>query len=356
MRLIRQLPVVLLLLLLGQSRTAAQELLWSADFVGFFDNREYKSEYQQSQTLFATRISPEIGIGLDGNRHRIMAGVSWIQPLGSSINESMVRPTAYYRYVGSSFRMSIGAFPRTQLLASQSDAFVYDSLRYFRPNIQGALFQYSGRNGYAEAYIDWRSMQTRNRREAFLIGLQGEFRSGVWLAGGEVQMNHLARTKGAPESISVMDDILLHPTVGLNLSRCTPLDSLALRVGYLLGLQRNRGIGTWHHPQGGTADLVLQWRWLGLKNTLYVGQNQYPFYPEFGPLLNQGDPFYQARFYNCTRLYAYLFRNPYVNCLASFNIHCNAGKTDLQQQLVVRVYVDRHTWKHKPERLLPNIF
>ena len=68
-------------------------------------------------------------------------------------------------------------------------------------------------------------------------------------------MNHLARSKNATEGQSVTDDMVAHPYVGLNLTRfVSPLDSLTIQCGYLLSLERNRGIGTWHHPQGISGD------------------------------------------------------------------------------------------------------
>lgn len=353
--------ISMLFLIIGSTPIKAQRLYWETDFVGFFDNREYKSDHQYSQTLFGSRLSPEIGIGTKDGRFRLMALASWIQPIDATIKNSTVEAGAYFRHISPQFKMSFGIFPRTQLIEQLPDVMLYDSLLYFSPHIRGALFQYQHNNGYIEAYVDWRSMQTERKREAFLLSLKGRYNGKFLFAGGNVMMNHLARTKNAPEGMSVIDDILLNPYIGIDLSHRTLLDSLSVKCGYLIGLERNRGIGDWQAPQGFLSEIVLEWRFLGIKNILYAGEHQQPFYPIFGALLNQGDPFYQTDFYNRTNVYCYLFRNHFVNCLASVNLHCSNCTVDLQQQLVVRMNLNNlsaNSLKKKNQKRiwLKNIF
>lgn len=145
----------------------AQEVAWSVDMTAFFDNREYSYSKVESQTFFGTRLSPEIGLRM-GNSS-IMAGASWVQPIDGSTQNARIHPTAYYRYQSSRFRMSMGMFPRTQLLENVPAILQYDSLTYFRPNIAGALFQYVHPKGFAELYADWRQVQTEVKREAFMV-------------------------------------------------------------------------------------------------------------------------------------------------------------------------------------------
>ncbi|MCP9610767.1 hypothetical protein [Coprobacter tertius] len=343
----RYIYITVFLLTLPFGKIGAQDLLWNVDFTGFFDNREYKFSKQLSQTFFGTRLSPEIGIGVLNNKHRIMAGASWIQPFGANKRESSVDFTAYYRYQQPDFCMSFGAFPRTQLIESLPEVLQYDSLTYFRPNIMGALFQYIGKKGFAELYIDWRQMQTENRREAFIIVGSGRWQPGLFFLGGHAVMNHLARSKNAGPDQSVMDDMVLYPYVGVDFARLTPLSELSLKAGYLLSLERHRGIGVWHHPQGFISELKVQWRFIGVKNTLYAGGEQMPFYDSFGSQLNQGDPFYRSKFYNRTDIYCYIFHNRYVNCKASFNLHATSENISSQQQLTVRFYLDSFSWKSR---------
>lgn len=342
--------LILTILSVLSSGIMAQDILWDVDLTGFFDNREYKYPGQTSQTFFGTRLSPEIGIGVLNNKHRIMVGGSWIQPMGAKKDEGSLDLTAYYHYESPKFKMSFGSFARTQLIETLPAFLQYDSLTIFRPNITGALFQYIGHKGYGEIYIDWRQMQTEKRREAFIIVGSGRWQPGIFYAGGNIVMNHLARSKNATEGQSVTDDMVVHPYVGLNLTRfVSPLDSLTIQCGYLLSLERNRGIGTWHHPQSITAEMLAEWRFIGLKNTFYAGGNQQPFYPQLGSQLNQGDPFYQAKLYNRTDIYFYFFRNRFVNCMASVNFHTTRSHVDLQQQLIVRFNLNNESWKKRNE-------
>ena len=150
--------LILTILSVLSSGIMAQDILWDVDLTGFFDNREYKYPGQTSQTFFGTRLSPEIGIGVLNNKHRIMVGGSWIQPMGAKKDEGSLDLTAYYHYESPKFKMSFGSFARTQLIETLPAFLQYDSLTIFRPNITGALFQYIGHKGYGEIYIDWRQM------------------------------------------------------------------------------------------------------------------------------------------------------------------------------------------------------
>ncbi len=346
----KRLHIVATLLLLATCLPVwAQRVAWSVDMIGFFDNREYDYDKVKSQTIFGTRLSPEIGIEI--SKSRVMAGISWVQPIDGSTRMAKVHPTVYYRYNSSRFKMSVGMFPRTQLLENTPAILQYDSLTYFRPNLAGALFQYVHRKGFMETYVDWRQVQTQEQREAFLIAFNGRWQPLPYLfAGGNLVMNHLARTRKAGNPYSVTDNLIVSPYVGMDLSSYTPLDTLTLKVGYHLSLDRLRSEGTWHHPQGVLIDLLAEWRFLGLRNTFYAGGAQMPLYPLLGAQLNQGDPFYQSPTYNRTDIYAYIFRKSYLNCLVSCNFHYTPGHFDLQQQLTLRFYLDEKKWQEHKQK------
>ena len=76
--------LVLFLLFAGiYTQVHAQTFSYDVDFITYFDNREYQSALQPSQTIFGTRLSPEIGAIFNdslGGTHKLMAGVSYIQP------------------------------------------------------------------------------------------------------------------------------------------------------------------------------------------------------------------------------------------------------------------------------------
>ena len=350
--------IAILCLLVGTVSVSAQKLLWSAEVVPYFDNREYTYQRMQSGTLFATRLTPTVGVGF-GN-HGIVAGISWIQPIDSHIELSRFKPVIYYRYDTPAFAMSMGLFPRTQLIEPLDDFLQTDSLAFFSPNIQGALFQHRSHLGYVEALVDWRGIPTEKTREAFMIVAQGRIHITPWLfAGGAVAMNHLARAKNeSPENVThVTDNVMIRPYVGVDFSHRTVLDSLTLRCGYLTTLDRERGVTSWLTSHAFVADLTVEWRFLGLRDKFYYGSAAQPLYDKFQYTLYQGEAYYSTPWHNRLDVYAYIFRNSFVNCFASLNFHFTPGCVGLQQQLVVRAYINQDfKQREKNKEKIRNIF
>lgn len=190
------------------------KLLYNVDFLFFFDNREYdKSPYQRSQTLLGARLSPEIGVGIADSTigsHRLMFGCSYIQPIGANYKDAHVLPTVYYQFNKRGFGAHLGMIPFTKMIEDMPDYLMYDSITYFHPNIQGALFNYRDKRGFVEAMADWRGMWSKDTREAFRVTLNGRYNYKWFFVGGRAMMNHLACY--APEtdapSVGVCDDLL----------------------------------------------------------------------------------------------------------------------------------------------------
>lgn len=246
----------------GIHALAQQQFVWSIDAGSVFENREGDDYYSPDQTITFTRLSPEVGISLLGGKHRIMGGVSWYQPLGNGWKGYKLSPTVYYSYVSPSWRISLGMLPRTQLIEQLPTVLMSDSLRYTEPNIRGALIQYLHRRGFMELALDWRSLQTDTQREAFSVYFHGRWNPtwALWL-GGRLQVNHLAKTSNPTPDQNVNDDITVNPYVGLDLARFTPqLDSLTVRAGIMLQLERDRGTGAWQKPYGLIVDATAEWR------------------------------------------------------------------------------------------------
>ena len=328
---------------IGEVGNGNVKFLYNVDFTTYFDNREYRSPYQIPQTIFSFRLSPEIGIGLKdklGGNHRFIAGVHYTQPLGGNWADVRFTPTAYYQFGIKGFSVALGAIPFKERHEAMPDWLMYDSIAYAHPNIQGALLSYSSRHGFAEFMCDWRGSQTPERREMFRLVLNGRYHYKWLNIGGYGQINHRAGFAAPHPYEGVCDDIYINPQIGFDVSDYTPMDSLALRVGYILGIQNRRASGTSKMPQGIMLELYANWRFIGLKNTFYYGDDLMPYYAEFGSDLNQGDPFYRSNLYNRTDLFLYLYRNSFVNCYFSWNFHYDSIKLQHQQQLIVCFSLD----------------
>lgn len=319
------------------------KFLYNVDFAAYFDNREYSGKYQTPQTIFSFRLSPEIGVGLTdrkGGTHKLIGGVHYTQPLGGDWGNVRFEPTAYYQFKYKGFAVAMGAIPFKERMEILPDWLMYDSIAYARPNIQGALMSYGSRHGFVEFMCDWRGMPTPTRREMFRLLLNGCYRYKWLTVGGYGQINHKANFAKPTPREGVCDDIYVNPQVGFDVSDYLPMDSLALRVGYILGFQNDREKDLYFKPQGVMVELFAAWRFLGLRNTLYYGDNLMPNREAYGADLNQGDPFYQSNFYNRTDVFVYIYRNNFVNCYFSWNFHYDGSKLYHQQQLMLRFSLD----------------
>ena len=326
---------ILTLLILISSTISAQKFIYDVDFLTFFDNRESHIPSYRSQTLFGTRLSPEIGVEFSDSaygNHQLIAGVSYIQPFGSTWRDIRLNPTIYYRYRQYGFDLSFGFIPWRNIRTALPDYLRSDSLTYFSPNIQGVHFGYTSRHGFAEFIADWRGMQSPETREAFRLLLTGEYHNQWFFAGGNAQLNHLASRLNAYDG--VCDDITAQPFVGVNLSQFTPLDTLALRTSYIFSYQCDRNRNQLFINHGFLAELSIKWRFLEAENTLYIGNPLMPLYPQYGSLLNQGEAFYQHSTYNKTQFSVYILQCPFANIRFSWNLHYTPHHPLAHQQLL----------------------
>lgn len=333
-------------LLLGVMGGGAVSPYWAVDFGAVFDNREGDQSYSLSKTYLFTSLAPEAGVRFTPS-DRIAGGVVWKQPIGCEWEGHRLSPTLYYRHEGaaddSPWSFSMGMFPRRQLTEEMPGFLWSDSLSYMQNNIRGLLVQYRRERGFADLYLDWRGMQTRRQREAFAIVAHGRWHPSAGsplFVGGYLMMNHLARQKDAPSDQYVADNFVINPHAGVNLQGRTPLDSLIVRGGPLVSLVRDRAQGNvWHTPVGAWIEAVGEWKWLGLKNSFYLGSRQFPQYKVLGAELYQGEPFYQAKFYNRTDLYAHVYRNRFMDLRASLDFNFVGHTFNFSQRVMLSVYL-----------------
>lgn len=336
---VRRIAAFLSCMMLFPMGMAAQAFLYNVEEVAFFDNREYHDNiWRRSQTLFGERTGLEIGVGVrDENGssfHKVMVGMNAIQYMGAELDEMKFIPTVYYQYQKDAFRFSMGAVPYSYLSETLPDFIQDDSLVYMRPNIQGGLFQYRSENAFVDFLCDWRGMKAKERNEAFRLLLNGRYQWPIFYAGGRMQMNHVASNASIQTRVS--EDLMINPYVGFRVSGEKAIDSLSIEAGCILSCERNRLTNNVSYPKGFLTSLLYKWHSVGLKNTLYVGDNLFPLWPEKGFVLNQGDPMYQSRFYNRTDVFLYIVRRSFVNCSFSWNVHyTRESGIDHSQQLIV---------------------
>ena len=340
---------VIVMLTLATLCATAQQVEWSVDFSTVVNNREGGNEQTPDQTFIFTRLAPEVGLSLPDSTHLIKGGVAWYQPMNDRGNGYKVLPTLYYQYRGHRWRAAVGVLPRTLLREPLPQFMWSDSLNYCTPNVRGALLQYVHNASYAELMLDWRQMQTENRREAFVAGINGKWNfSGDWTLGGHLQYNHLAKRRNAGEEEGVNDDATINPMIGWRHGTGDLHGSI--EAGAVVQLQRARIEHRWRTPAGFVATGELGWRWLDVKEHIFAGKDLFPLYPTFGSELNLGDPYYRSNFYSRTDLRAHMVRNRFVDLNAMLSFHVTDATFGFWQQISCRVYIDNHVWKHRRDR------
>lgn len=337
--------LIILFVYFAMNQGVAQELVWDLDFNTVFANREGGDGQTPDQTFLFTRLSPTVGVQFTDHRqnnHRFMGGVTWFQPLNDNLEGYRVLPTLYYQGSARNWQLTLGAFPR-HLMRHELPRYLWsDSLNYCTSIVRGVMLQYDSpeQKRWLQTYIDWRQMQSLQRREAFNLVLSGGFDLGKspLYALGHIQYNHLAKRKNAPEDEGVNDDATINPMLGCRF----PIRNVHCKVegGAIIQLQRCRAEDRWHTPSGFIGNLYAHWRWIDFSETFFVGKDLFPLYDFLGSELNLGDPYYRNKLYSRTDLRAHIFNNTHVDVSAVLTFHATDRVTGFWQQLSCRFYMN----------------
>lgn len=329
-----------LLLMLAHLLTA-QTLEWKAGMYHFFDNTEFLgSSYINDQTMAGIRISPEIGLGMKGNHH-FRVGFDALKSYGSPNLVDSCSPTAYYLYDNGHFKFMMGSFAREGQLNDFSRAFFQDSIRYYRPNMNGFLLAYGDDKLQAKLFLDWTGKQSQTVHEAFFVGGSVNYHTSIFVAETQALMFHHAASL---QERGVRDNILLHPALGLNLDGQTWLDSLRLSVGALVGIERNRLMTDIFTSRSGIlVELDAFYQGFGLTSSTYLGQGIQIDYASMGSELYWGDPLYRGNYYSRIDLSYDFIRLPYLTGKVNFANHFSEGHFYVEQSLIVSASLGSYT-------------
>jgi len=236
----------------------------------------------------------------------------------------------YYQYNSEKVDFLMGSFPRRDKLAYPL-AFLSDTLNYFRPNIKGAIARYKGNNWCQSVFIDWMSRKTDERPERFIFGLSGHLRRGVFSIENHFLMAHLAAKEIPDPDFNLRDNGGANVNLGLDLSGYCILDTLVLKAGGIISLDRIRDDDpVWQTPAGFLGQLSTRYRSIGLDALYYRGQGHTFFY---------GDPFYKLDSYGRIDLYVMPFRKENISLKINFVMHIARGQLDYSQQLLMSIAI-----------------
>lgn len=360
---------------------------YDVDFELNFDNREfYRSNFSESMTIFGARLTPSIGIDLrskDGTSHRIMAGIDIMKNFGQSpvrtsiagadsdeaasrkdnldlFREITIRYRLEKSFGKTSMTLDAGIFPRRFMEGSYSTAFFSDSLRFYDNNIEGILLKFKLPRARYEIGCDWMGMIESSRRERFMIFLSGEGSVTKWLSLGYAgYMYHFANSE---QVRGVVDNILLNPYLEADFACMTPLQSLAIRAGWLQAAQNDRmNIGKYTFPHGfEICTDIRKWN-AGIRNTFFCGTDMMPYYNradagglKYGNILYLGDPFYRVHddgskgwgIYDRLEAYYEPKIGKFLSIRVSALFHFNKGYSGCQQIVGLHFNLEELLRKH----------
>ncbi|MGL4332898.1 MAG: hypothetical protein ACRCZQ_02850 [Bacteroidales bacterium] len=334
--------IVLSLICFNTALAQKLKFAYDVDLHAFFDNREYKSEFQQSQTVFGSRIAPDLGVQFLGNNY-IMAGINYLQEFGHKSFDSRPEYTLYYRYTNDWFNGIGGSFNRRFLKGDYPFSMFSDLVPYYDPNIDGCLFQFHNKKAWFEFFCDWFGRQDENVREKFMLATSAEYRHKMFFAGYNFYMIHYAGTTAAD---SLIDNGVAYPYAGVDFTPIVPaMKKLYIKGGLMCGLEQVRATGEgFRATPGFQIELEAQWKMIGLKNTFRTGKGMMVNWGKFDDEYNTlywGDPYYRAKNYNRLDLYWQIAKTKYVDFKLQSVFHSD-GKVlaDWQQMLTLRVNIN----------------
>jgi hypothetical protein len=299
----------------------AQSIAWKVGVHSFFDNKEFGgSTTQIPQTMAGVHLAPEIGIVWE-DKHRIFAGTDLMHEYGSNDVLTYYAPLIYYEYAGNPFRFYAGVIPRSLALDKYPRMFFQDSIMNFRPVINGIFWEYGSGDNYANVWLDWTGRQTYTQREAFFMGWSGRYNYGPFYAQHFGYMFHFAKTKNPAVDESIHDNGLMLTSLGIDWAGRAGFEKMEANFGWSIGLDRDRGLGVWHKPQGILSEIKIEYKGLGFFNTYYKGNSQQVYYGDHGNELYWGDPVYRSKEYDRMDLYICFIKTSVVKLKFIYSLH-----------------------------------
>ena len=352
---LRHRTLILLFLITISIPSFSQELAWKVGYNYFFDNAEYSgSSFAQSQTLHGMNLMSEIGLKVDESQS-IFAGINLLKTVGNQSFTNGKNFLAYYQYKNSNVLFKAGAFPKEDMLDNYSTFFFKDSVRYFRPVMQGLFVKLTNDNkDFVNVWLDWTGHCSKSVRESFFIGASGLKNKGVFFGEMQSYLFHRANTIPSTESFNVNEQFQMQLSVGAAHSNQTGLDTLLFSVGGLVGLERDRGVSKdFYKPIGLTMRFNAEYNGLGTDNIAYFGDKRMNFYDRHKDNLYWGTPFLRGKTYIDSKWYIQLIRSAKTNANIGLHMLFSEKKMLFQQTITLSVNINN---QRRPQQHSQNIF
>lgn len=316
----------------------AQSFEWKADAGGFFDNGEYsKTDFGYSQTMYGFRFSPEVGIKYKD--FSLFVGTHLLTSFGSPEYLDKAYFTGYFQYENEHHEFLFGAFPRKGLLENYTNFYIRDTFQYFRPNMTGLFYQYTGKNQFINLWMDWTGAQSATTRETFFVGLSGEQRFKWFLISLLGYYYHYSHTRPVSGDGFVHDNGQGQIGIGIDFSeRAKHLHVMRLQAAFMLGYECKRDHQTpVRTPMGLVVDLHAQYWRIGTRTLYYYGQERYTVPTDVWTNTYWGNPFLKSKSYLESQWYVEFFKNDFVEAKAAFVFHLQGTRLGTQQLVQLSV-------------------
>lgn len=285
---------ILVSFLLLCSGAFAQQKNWQLNVYSFFDNTEFgRSAVKIPQTMAGVQVAPEFGVVWD-TVNKANIGVNLLHEFGSPNAIDKFYPTAYYESGRGPFRFLMGAFPRL-CIENYPRLFFQDSISYYRPNINGIFTEYRKGCNYFNVWLDWTGRQSKTLNEEFFIGFSGKYKTGIFYLQHFGAMFHYAGKMDPVVEEPLHDNLLFLTSAGIDLSGGTCFSKLEANAGWAIRLERSRADNSgWIASKGFLIETRLEYKWIGMFNTFFSGNNMMHYYNVLGNKLYWGDPSYRS--------------------------------------------------------------
>lgn len=349
--------VILFLVIAIYSMSAlnAQEYRWKVGFNYFFDNQEYtESSFAHAQTMKGIWVAPVGGIAWHSTNstNALYAGINLLSIPGTKKAVNKVQTVLYYQYESPKVQFRAGAFPKEEVLDNYSNFFFSDSIRHFKPLMQGVFFQVGRERNFVNVWMDWTGHATADTRESFYVGSSGKVAYGLFFADYQSYLFHHAGTLPGNPKYGVSEQFQGILSLGIEHDTENGFKGMAA-AGVFAGIERDRQVDLTHTPVGFTARANAELWGFGTENTYYVGDARMRFFSQHGTQLYWGNRFLQATSYLQSKWYLQLMESNWVGVRLNANLHFTEGKAFCQQEFTVKVSVDNFSGKGNDKMSFP---
>ena len=191
---------------------------------------------------------------------------------------------------------------------------------------------------HLNVWLDWTGRQSKTVNEQFFIGFSGKYQTGIFYLRHFGAMFHYAGKMDPVVEEPLHDNLLFLTSVGIDLSGITGFNKLETNAGWAVREERSRAENSgWITLNGFLMETRVEYKWFGLFNTFYKGDDMMHFYSELGNKLYWGDPAYRSGTSDRADAYISFLRSNTVKIDLTFSLTFMEGRTYNEQMLKVIV-------------------